>query len=329
MTKANILKSLLSAVLFFSPAILQASECNLLPGQKRNGIYYSPTGDPSDATYFGSEQTFYPDPSNHFHVQITPTLPYHVEGTFWVRSGVADENFIAIGVAPYRPSDALAVSAYTRAHMAMEPHFVSLYRKDVPKNVCLGQPEVQAGVSRFINERQYVLFHLGRQSNDVLEDDFHFEFEGIRGTCVQTNAPVREEGEPEFGEIFGAHSGESGIRSPAGNLISQGAVEFALVLLPNPALAERDGSPTKAPVAGLSSSLHYITRSEEVCIDIPSPLPTHKTAGWFGFERSPSSQAKIARRMAENGEFNPTRTDFWLQKVEDSRMRSRITVMWR
>ncbi len=318
--------------LWVLPAL--ADGCEGLPGPERNGVFYSPDGRASRAV----ELKFrYADPNNHFLLESKGAVRYRAGGRFFIRSGVNGRTFLNFSTGGL-PSDVIVATGYTRALAQVPAEFVSIYRREIRPDICVGQSSAQGGTSaqgEFVGEGDYVVFHLAdneRTQNHKGLLNYHFKFRGYGGTCLKTRTPRgadADTGRFASRQAFGLLERSAKGNSVASRAVADAPVQLAQILLPNKAMAQRSGGATKAPVAGLSSSLHLVEQDKPSCIEFPAPLPTGKLAGFFGYSGSAKQQARRAFEWARSGKFKPEVSEYWFARIEGRSVQSQISIRWK
>ena len=309
----------------------------------KNGLFYSPTGDPEDAWRRGNlnlpKNKKYKD-RNYTALEGTDRLRYSPEGKFFLRAGANQKDFIL--VLPRKNSEAVLVRSIShsvsRAQKDERASFVSVTRADLDFGACdVVGSEQQAGLREdkyFYETNEFVLAHSDPRQlsrTRLLDKRFHFVFQGADG-CHHTGRLTDKSGKWASSSIYTGN--DKIVVNPKGQFIIEQAVfDVAQIFLPQPAFASLPSLDNPKPdvarglvVSSVEASLHNLPSVSGVCIELSAPIPTGEySKRWFSGAKA---HKRAAMRAAKKGEWKPKVTEFHFQQIENRRQSAFVRLHW-
>ena len=305
-----------------------------------NGLYYSETGHLIDAARLNLWET----QSNPIALAGEVTQKYSPDGRFFLRSGVNGEPWLI--VSPATTQEAVLLRRLTQSQEVIPADFVSVFRANLPEKLCKTERNVETGAQKgyaqernFVDANEFALFHadpLRRKQNPELSKVFHFNFLGDGEFCSNTAEIADPVGNSLTAMVY---LGQSQVRiTTSGEIyLQRGAEGVAQVFLPKPAYArsvdpdDAQKNRAKLNISSVEASLFHIGVDQDICVEFPAPTPTARVArGWLTrlFRIVPRHQAK-AVRMARDGEWNPTVSEFHFQQLRNIKQSALVQLNWK
>ncbi len=309
----------------------------------RNGLYYSPNGDPQEALSLGRISFRKIKQKNQINIhQLSGRVSgeYRHGGKFYLRSGVRGDDHILVQPPQHQEAVLIRRISHSAQQLAgsKKAHYVALGRADVPYGRCDVTNSVKQDGLReaqhFIESGQYVLAHSDTRELKrvpVLEEYFHFTFRGRNG-CQYTGRIVDTDGAIRTSQVYTGIE-KIKINNKGQLLIEQTAHDVAQVFLPSPAYASLP--PVQLPsdvdspyvVSSVEASLFDMSANDDgVCLEIPAPIPTGDMSRWFFGAVAADKRAAI--RAAQNGDWRPHVTEFHFQQIENVRQSAYVRLSW-
>ncbi|UWQ93125.1 hypothetical protein K3727_10240 [Rhodobacteraceae bacterium M382] len=338
----NLIAAVALSVSAFAGAGLGAAECDRQMFA-RNGLFYSPNGDPAEALRLGRIRFGEIGQRKQANIhQFKGQVPagYRYGGKFYLRSGVGGTDHVLVQPKTHQEAVLIRRISHSAQQLAgsKKAHYVALGRADLPFGRCDVTNSVkQQGLreaQHFIESGQYVLAHSDARElkrAPVVGENFHFTFTGRNG-CQYTGRIVDPQGQLRTSQVYTGLE-KIAINAKGQLLIEQTAHDVAQVFLPSPAYASLP--PVQLPadagspyvVSSVEASLFDISAHDNgVCLEIPAPIPTGDLSRWFF--GAVAADKKAAIRAAKTGNWRPHVTELHFQQIENSSQSAYVRLQW-
>ncbi len=287
-----------------------------------NGLYYSATGSPNDATRIIMPFSPGIDQSKILSLTGANRLEYSSSGRFFLRSGVGNAPWLNIDTSA--SNEAILVKRQTNSSEALVPEFINVFRSTLPTDLCPKDNRSQFSDERnFIAQGAFIRYHqagVNNRTTGELSRSFHFAFRNGSVSCVRTDDPISVNGTDVSalaynGDIFD-------VRTSGGQFIEQTAVEIASVILPKPAYADQaerqriqqeDGL---LNITSVEATLFHAAQKADLCVTWPVPIPTVKAGGfWTKLFDNRDRHRDAAAELFDKGSWSPQVTEVFIYRV--------------